>query len=77
MLDIPQEQSTCSVRFFIAAPGICFFSDVKQMCDGRDMVMADVMRPPPTSYIHVNMGCLSRSWLDHIVLLPRLYNIMD
>ena len=32
---------------------------------------------PPTSFTHVNHGCLSYTWQDHVVSSPCLYNVME
>ncbi|KAG0718574.1 hypothetical protein GWK47_052183 [Chionoecetes opilio] len=47
------------------------------MCGDRDMVMADVRALPPTSFTHVNQGCLSRTWLGHVLLSTCLFDVMD
>lgn len=77
LVDSAQEQHVCVLGDFNAAPGTPFFSDLQHMCEDRDMVVADVRTLPPTSSTHVNMGCLSRTWLDHVVLSPCLHNALD
>ena len=77
LIEDAQEQNICVLGDFNAAPGTEFYDDVQNMCVERDMIMADTSTLPPTSFTHVNHGCLSRAWLDHVVLSPCLYNVMD
>lgn len=77
MLKNSHEQNVCVVGDLTVVLGTASFNDLKQVYDERDMVMADVMALPPTSYTDVNMECCSPSWPDHIVLSPYLYNIKE
>ena len=72
LIEDAQERNICILGDFNAAPGTEFFTDVQRMCDDHGMVMADVRALPPTSFTHVNQGCLSHSWLDHVVVSPCL-----
>ena len=77
IIDNAQEQNVCIVGDFNAAPGTEYYEDIQHMCSERDMVIADVRALPPSTFTHVNHGCLSRTWLDHVVLSPCLYSVMD
>ncbi|KAG0716019.1 hypothetical protein GWK47_010600 [Chionoecetes opilio] len=77
IIEDAEEQNVCILGDFNAAPGTAFFTDIQRMCGDRDMVMADVRALPPTSFTHVNQGCLSRTWLDHVLLSPCLFDVMD
>jgi len=77
IIDDAQEQNVCILGNYNAAPGTNVLTDIQRMCDNRDMVIADVRALPPTGFTHVSQGCLSRTWLDHVVLSPCLNNVMD
>ena len=49
-----------------------FFRELDQLCNIRDLVIADTCRLPQDSYTHVNNGNLSQSWLDHCIVSPIL-----
>ncbi len=77
IIEDAQEQNICILGDFNAAPDTDFFTDIQHMCDDHDMVIADVRVLPPSSYTHVNQGCLSCTWLDHVLLSPCLNEVME
>ena len=76
LLDDATERHICVIGDYNARPGSVFFDDLSDLCRERDLVVADVTVMPPETFTHVNAGCLSQSWLDHVVLSPGLHNAM-
>lgn len=74
LMDGAQEEHICIIGDFNAAPNSEYYEDIKLICQERDLEIVDVSLLPPDSFTHVNHGCLSQTWLDHIVLSPCLKN---
>ena len=77
IIDDAQEQNVCILGDFNIALGTTFFTDIQHICGDHGMVLADVRALSLTSFTHINQGCLLRMWLDHMMLLPCLYNVME
>ena len=77
IIDDAQEQNVCIVSDLNATPDTTFFTDIQLLCCDHDVVLSDERALPQTSFTHVNQGCHLRMWLDHVMLSPCLYNVME
>ena len=76
MIEEAQVHNICIISDFNPAPNTGLFGDIQLMCEECDLVIADVSTLPPGSFTHVNQGCLSQTWIDHVILSSCLMSVM-
>ena len=76
LVEAAQEDNICIMGDFNVSPNAEIFNELNDMCQERNLEIADVAILPADSFTHVNQACLSKSWLDHIILSQCLRGVV-